>query len=306
MANTKNLAASVRQRLYNLAKKKGDDFQILLTRYTIERLLYRLGQSPHRRGFILKGATLFSLWGDEPYRATRDLDLLGIGESDVSRLRDVFRELCRLQVENDGIRFDPDTVDAVPIREDADYGGVRVTLVAFLDRARVPVQVDVGFRDALVPVPEDVSFPTILGFPSPQLRAYRRETVVAEKFQAMVMLGAANSRMRDFYDVWQLSLRFGFEGSLLRDAINATFIRRRTQLPVEAPTALTASFYEDSAKIVQWRSFLHRGMVRNTRNELREVAGKLVEFLMPPSKAALNSQPYRRVWQPGGPWADKA
>ena len=248
MANTKNVAASVRQRLYNLAKKRGDDFQILLTRYTIERLLYRLGQSPHRAGFILKGATLFSLWGDEPYRATRDLDLLGIGESDVSRLRDVFRELCRLQVENDGIRFDPDTVDALPIREDADYGGVRVTLVGFLDRARVPVQVDVGFGDALVPLPEDVSFPTILDFPSPKLRAYRRETVVAEKFQAMVMLGTANSRMRDFYDVWQLSLRFGFEGSLLRDAINATFTRRRTQLPAEAPTALTASFYEDPCK----------------------------------------------------------
>jgi hypothetical protein len=305
MANTKNVAASVRQRLYNMAKKRGDDFQILLTRYTIERLLYRLGHSPHRAGFILKGATLFSLWGDEPYRATRDLDLLGIGKSDLSRLRDIFRELCRLQVENDGIRFDPDTVDAVPIREDADYGGVRVTLVAYLDRARVPVQVDVGFGDALVPLPEDVVFPTILDFPSPKLRAYRRETVVAEKFQAMVMLGLANSRMRDFYDVWQLSLRFGFEGSLLRDAINATFTRRRTQLPAEAPTALTASFYEDPAKSVQWRSFLRRGMVGNTKNELREVAEGLLEFLMPPCKAALNGQPYWQVWQPGGPWIDK-
>ena len=164
MAKTKNIAASVRQRLYNLAKKRGDGFQILLTRYTVERLLYRLGQSPHRAGFILKGATLFSLWGDEPYRPTRDLDLLGVGESDLSRPRDVFRELCRLQVQNDGIRFDPDTVDAVPTREDADYGDVRVTLLAYLDRARVPVQVDVGFGDALVPLPEDVLFPTIPGF----------------------------------------------------------------------------------------------------------------------------------------------
>jgi hypothetical protein len=197
MASPKNIAASVRRRLYNLAKERGDAFQILLTRYTVERLLYGLGQSPHRAGFILKGATLFSLWGDEPYRATRDLDLLGIGESDVSRLRDIFRELCRLQVQNDGIRFAPDTVDAVPIREEADYGGVRVTLVGCLDQARVPVQVDVGFGDALVPLPDDVSFPTILDFPPPKLRAYRRETVVAEKFQAMVMLGTADSRMRD-------------------------------------------------------------------------------------------------------------
>jgi hypothetical protein len=220
---------------------------------------------------------------------------LGIGESDVSRLRDVFRELCRLQVENDGIRFDPDTVEAVPIREDADYGGVRVTLLGYLGRARLPVQVDVGFGDALVPLPEDVSFPTILDFPSPKLRAYCHETVVAEKFQAMVMLGTANSRMRDFYDVWQLSLRFRFEGSMLRDAINATFTRRRTQLPAEAPTALTSSFYEDPTKIVQWRSFLRRGLVQNTKNELREVAERLLDFLMPPCMAALNGQPFRQV-----------
>ena len=144
-------------------------------------------------------------------------------------------------------------------------------------------------------------FLTILDFPSPKLRAYRRETVVAEKFQAMVMLGLANSRMRDFYDVWQLSLRFEFEGSLLRDAINATFTRRRTELPAEAPTALTASFYEDPAKIVQWRSFLRRGMVRNAKNELREVAERLLEFLMPPCTAALNNQPFQQVWQPRRP-----
>jgi predicted nucleotidyltransferase component of viral defense system len=227
----RNLAASVRQRLFNLAKQRGDDFQILLTRYAVERLLYRLSQSPHSSQFLLKGATLFTLWGGGPYRSTRDLDLLGSGDRSVQRLEGVFRDICAVQVEPDGLRFAAETVEGDEIREDLEYGGVRVILIANLERARIQIQVDIGFGDVVTPPPEDVEFPTILDFPAPHLRAYRRETVVAEKFQAMVMLGVANSRMRDFYDVWLLSRRFEFNGMPLSQAIKGTFARRRTPYP---------------------------------------------------------------------------
>ena len=299
-----NLSASVRQRLFNLAKQRGDDFEVLLTRYAVERLLYRLSQSPHSSQFLLKGATLFALWGGGPYRSTRDLDLLGSGENSVLRLEQVFRDICNVPVEPDGLRFAAETVEGNDIREDREYGGARIILRAHLEQARIRIQVDVGFGDAVTPPPEDVEFPTILEFPAPHLRAYRRETVVAEKFQAMVMLGMANSRMRDFYDIWFLSRGFEFTGVLLSQAIKDTFARRRTALPTQTPLALTPEFSASPDKQAQWRAFVSKAGLKSDPSEFPGVTVTLTEFLMPPTLALLHSMNRALHWPPGGPWRD--
>jgi predicted nucleotidyltransferase component of viral defense system len=298
----RNLAASVRQRLSNLAQQRRDDFQTLLTRYAVERLLYRLSQSPHANQFLLKGATLFTLWGGGPYRTTRDLDLLGFGDSSVQRLEDVFRDICAAHVEPDGLRFAAETVKGGEIREDVDYGGVRIVLIAHLERARIQVQVDIGFGDAVTPPPEDVEFPTILEFPAPRLRAYRRETVVAEKFQAMVMLGIANSRMRDFYDVWFLSGRFEFSGIPLSLAIRNTFARRKTALPTQTPLVLTPEFSASRDKQAQWRAFFRKAGLTSDQAAFPDATAALNEFLMPPTLALLGGHKPAMRWRPGGPW----
>ena len=298
----RNIADSVRQRLTNLSRQKEEDFQLLLTRYCIERLLYRLSQSEHSRQFVLKGAMLFSLWSDQPYRPTRDLDLLGIGDKTASHLRKVFQDVCKMKVEDDGVVFDPTSVQAGPIRDEQDYGGVSVELVACLAQARLQLQVDVGFGDALVPKPQEVDFPSILGFPKPHLLAYRRETVVAEKFQAMVVLGMANSRMKDFYDLWTLAMQFRFEGMPFSQALKATFTRRKTALPTETPLALTPEFHQDRAKQAQWTAFLRKGQLRTASKTLPEVIVLLADFLMPPTLAMASDQTFEKVWSDGGPW----
>jgi len=300
----RNLAASVRQRLYLLAKQRGDVFEILLTRYAIERLLYRLSQSPHSSQFLLKGATLFVLWGGGPYRSTRDLDLLGSGETSVPRLEQVFREICAVPVAPDGLWFAARTVEGKEIREDREYGGVRIKLTAHLEQARIQIQVDIGFGDAVTPPPEDIDFPTILEFPAPHLRAYCRETVVAEKFHAMVMLGIAISRMRDFYDMWFLARRFEFSGVLLSQAIQGTFTRRRTALPTRTPFALTSEFSANPDKQAQWRAFVGKTGLTLEPAAFPEVSLALREFLMPPTLALTSGLKPAMRWPPGGPWND--
>lgn len=215
----KNIAASVRQRLLERSRQRGEDFQFILSRYASERLLYRLSVSPHREGFVLKGALLFLLWGGELHRPTRDLDLLGFGDSSVAALEKVFRELCATTVEDDGLVFVAESVVAGQIREDQEYGGVRVKLVAMLERAKIPMQVDIGFGDAITPAARWHNYPTLLDAPPPRLRTYPRETVVAEKLEAMVSLGMSNSRMKDFYDVAVLARQFDFDGA--RSAVSS-------------------------------------------------------------------------------------
>lgn len=200
----KNIAASVRQRLLELARRNGEDFQLVLTRYAIERLLYRLSASSYNDQFVLKGAMLFQLWSGGLHRATRDLDLLGQGPSIPARIAAIFKELCDLDVTEDGLRFLASSVDADVMKPDEEYQGIRVQLDCRLEKARIRVQIDVGFGDAVTPQPSKITFPVALDFPAPVLRAYPKESVVAEKLQAMVVLGIANSRMKDFYDLWYL------------------------------------------------------------------------------------------------------
>jgi predicted nucleotidyltransferase component of viral defense system len=302
----RNVVASVRQRLTDLARKQGEDFQLVLTRYVIERLLFRLSCSEQRGEFVLKGAMLFRLWADQPHRPTRDLDLLGKGENSIERLVSVFQGVCRLTVEDDGLTFAPDTVRAERIKEDQEYEGVRVSCEVRLGQARINLQIDVGFGDAVTPRAVEVRYPTILGFPAPVLRAYPRETVVAEKFQAMATLGIANSRMKDFFDLWVLARDFPFDGAPLSRAIRATFRRRKTGLLAEAPLALTAEFGTDGAKVRQWQAFIKKSKLDVAGTTLEQVCAFLNGFLMPPTEALSAGEEFTRAWAPGGPWSGKA
>jgi Nucleotidyl transferase AbiEii toxin, Type IV TA system len=243
----KNLPASIRQRLLNVTQERNDDFGLVLTKYALERMLFRLSKSKYRETFILKGALLFEVWTKERYRATRDADFLAEGANAPERFIRIFQEISTIEVMDDGLRFDPKTVKAERIKEDADYEGVRVTFTAFLDKAQIPIQIDIGFGDAIRPGPVETGYPSLLDLPSPRLLTYPRETVVSEKLEAMVKLGIANSRMKDFYDLHSLSKVFEFDGKALVDAVRATFERRRTALPDGGiPLAFTPEFYEDA------------------------------------------------------------
>jgi len=298
-----NLVASVRQRLLNRAREKGEDFNLVLTRYALERLLYRLTRSQYTGRFVLKGAMLFAVWGGQVHRPTRDLDLLGYGEASERVLATIFKHICLTNVEPDGLVFDADSVRVTEIRGDQEYEGQRVQLVANLGNAQIYLQVDIGFGDVVTPDVEEIEYPTLLDFPAPRIRAYPRETVVAEKLQAMVALGMPNTRMKDFYDVWVIASQFSFRGSSLVEAIRATFARRRTKIPNETPIALSEAFAKDPDKITQWKAFLRRSRLADTAIELTKVIDKLQSFLAPPLLAAARGETLTQSWTDGGPWA---
>lgn len=298
----KNPTASVRQRLQNLSRKSGEPFHVLLTRYALERLLFRLTQSPHKDKFILKGAILFTIWTGHMHRPTRDLDLLGSGKPDAHALHDIFHNLASITHDDEGLAFLPETVAVNPIREEQEYGGQRVTLTAMLGNARIPLQIDVGFGDAVTPAAEVVELPTLLAMPAPSLRAYPKETVVAEKFQAMVVLGMANSRMKDFFDLWILCRSFSFSGQTLSDAIRATFRRRKTALPTDVPIALTDAFAADTKKQTQWKAFVSRADLSTKVAPLPDVLAFLRAFLLPPLQAVVAKTDFDWAWNPEGPW----
>jgi hypothetical protein len=291
-------AASVRQRLLNLAKERREDFNFVILRYGLERLLFRLGQSRYAGSFVLKGAMLFPLWSGSPHRATKDMDLLGSGPPDVARFVTLFREVAAIAVE-DGVTFLPDTVEGSPIREEARYEGIRVTLEGRLGAAKLALQVDVGFGDAVTPAPLEASYPVLLtDMPAPRFRVYARETAIAEKVEAMVTLGIGNSRMKDFFDIWYLSRTFEFEEAPLRGAIRATFERRGTQLPTDIPIALTKAFAEDAAKAIQWRAFVGRSRLGPATSSLADVIEVVSTFLAPVLVHDRAGQTANRTWRP--------
>jgi predicted nucleotidyltransferase component of viral defense system len=298
-----NLPASVRQRLLNLSRARGEDFNLTLTRYGIERLLYRLSRTERADRFVLKGAVLFTLWTGRLQRPTRDLDLLGYGDSSQEALTRLFQDICAADVPADGLVFHPDSVRVTEIREDQRYGGQRVQLTATLGNARIHLQVDIGFGDVITPAAEEVEFPSLLEFPSPQLRAYPKETVLAEKLEAMIVLGRANSRMKDFYDVWMMSRELQFDGRTLGRAIRATFLCRDTPFPQSVPTALTEEFAMDQDKGKQWGAFMSRSRLDAGGLTLTQIISHIRLFLMPPLLAAAGGQEFEEAWPPGGPWA---
>lgn len=274
---TKNLAASVRARLKNHADATGQDFNLVLTHFGLERLLYRLSVSQHAGNYLLKGALLFSLWYDQPKRPTRDADLLAFGADDTDTAVSVFRDLCQLQVE-DGIVFDPDSVKGAEIRKEAGYGGVRIDLLGFLDAARISLQVDIGFGDAVTPAPELVEYPVLIhDLPPPQLRAYPKYTVIAEKLHAICLLGMANTRMKDYFDLSVLLAEDDLDSGQLLAAVNATFERRKSDVPTKAPAGLTDQYSGDAAKQRQWAAFLKKS--RLDAQDLRETTRSIREAL---------------------------
>ena len=294
----RNVGASVRARLGNLARDQGVAFDYLLNRYAVERLLHRLSCSPYRDSFVLKGATLLRLWSASSFRPTRDVDLLGFGPSDLDDVARRVREICDTSVPDDGISFRGDTIVATRIKDDAEYEGVRVRLQAELAGARIPVQIDVGFGDAVQP--REDSYPVLLeDFAAPDLRIYPREAVVAEKVQAMVDLGLANSRMKDFWDVQQLARAFDFDGADMLDALRATFERRRTPVPERTPACLTAAFSADPDKHKQWTAFLKRTSLPVA--PLPQVIDDVSRFVLPLFEA-VHDGPELAGWDPGGPW----
>lgn len=275
----RDVAASVRARLLSFARAERTEFQRVLVRFANERLLVRLARSPHAWDFVLKGATLFTLWTGRPHRATKDLDLLGRGTADIERLVAVFREVVAVPCPEDGLRFDGGSISGEAIREEARYFGVRVVIPTELAGARLVLQVDVGLGDATVPPPEEVDLPVLLGLPGARLRAYRRETVVAEKLEALVVLGLPNSRMKDYYDLDLLRRTFAFDRRLV-EAIAATFARRGTGIPDEVPVGLTDAFAADAGKAAQWGAFVRRADVADA-GELPAVVAALRAWLWP-------------------------
>ena len=286
----RDIGASVRARLLTLAREKGQAFELLLVRYATERLLYRLSSTPHRDHFVLKGAVLMITWFQDPHRPTRDVDLLSYGDPAPERMLAIFREVCAIK-ENDGITFDVDALQIELIREVTEYGGLRLRTTGRLAGAQITVVIDIGFGDAIEPGLEEINLPVLLDLPVPRLRAYVRETVIAEKFQAMVMLGLANTRLKDLYDIWILSRHFDFGTDRLSRAIAATFECRGTTIPEEVPDALTAAFATDATK-QQTMGSIQKGPGCGgalTRND-RQWSGDLPDATCSASQAASKEQ----------------
>jgi hypothetical protein len=295
----RDMAASVRARLLTLARSTGEDDQALLRRYAIERLLHRIGSSEHASRLVVKGATLQALWGGPTYRPTKDLDVLARGNADPDSVVSWLREIATTVVSADGVEFLPASVRAEGIGRGRRYEGVRAHLIAQMGSAVFSVQVDVGFGDAVVPAPIDVTFPVILDGPAPRVRAYARETVVAEKTHAIVSLGTANSRLKDFCDLHLLARRFRFEAGLLREALVATFDRRETPLPQAEPAGLAPDFYSDALRSAAWRGFLARSLIHEVPDDFVVVGAALRRFLLP---VVVASDTPVSEWPAGGPW----
>ena len=298
--SARSISASVRDRLLNKARAEKLDYNLLLMRYALERMLYRLSISKQRDQFLLKGALLFDLWFDVPHRPTHDADFLGFGSAEIPHIEEIFRDICRIEVE-DGIAFQPDTVKAAEIRKEANYAGVRVTLLGKLDNARCPVQIDIGFGDAVVPGPDEVHYPVILGeMPGPHLHVYPRYTVVAEKLEALTSLGMLNSRMKDYFDLWILAKHSDFDGPILSRAVAATFERRRTAVPDGVPIGLSDEFINDAQKDKQWQAFLRKNALDPM--PLATVVADLRGFLTPVLAAIAAGGSHDYPWRAGAGW----
>ena len=290
----------MRERLLNQAHAQGRPFQELLQYYAMERFLYRLSRSRHGEHFVLKGALLLTVWQAPISRSTMDIDLLGKTSNELAHIRSLVGEVCKIESEADGIEFDANSVIVARIKEDADYEGVRVRFRATLDRARIPMQIDIGFGDVITPGAIEVEYPTLLDFPVPRLRAYPKETVIAEKLEALTALGVLNSRMKDYFDLWALSRMYAFEGTTLVRAIQATFARRGVAIE-SLPAGLQKAFAEEKSK--PWIAFIRRSRLSQAPEGFIEIVQAVNSFACPLLAAAAANDSFNRMWRPGGPWS---
>lgn len=297
-----NLAASVTARLFNRAKQTGDDYQTLLTGYCFERFLYRLGASGLRDRFVLKGATLLRLWSDQPYRATRDLDLLRRGDGSFDSIREDVRTICATPVGPDAVVFSTEAIRIEAIRAEDEYAGTRATLRAGCGTARLTLQIDMGLGDSVWPAPTPCVYPSLLDFPAPDVLAYPREAVVAEKFEAMVVLGDRNSRIKDFFDLHHLASRFEFDRATLAEAVRRTFARRRTPIPADEPIGLTGAYWDNPSRPAQVRAFARRAGLSVPDAPGQEFTRLLGAFLLPILDDLRCGERREGTWRSGGPW----
>jgi len=300
---TTNIAASVHQRLLNLAKAGGRPFNELLVYYAIERFLYRLSISRHAESFVLKGALTLLVWQTPVTRPTRDIDLLGSTSNDLEAIRKLVSELCQQTVEDDGLVFDPASVTTSRIAEDADYEGVRASFQGRLGNARIAMQIDIGFSDVITPAPVAITYPVILDQPAPHLMAYNRETAIAEKLEAMVSLGELNTRMKDFFDVWLLAHNYDFDGRILAQAVTGTFGRRHTQVDV-TPACFATAFTESPIKATQWSAFVRNSKLTNVPTRFADVVIVIAGFAVPVLAAVAGQREFALTWRHPGPWTD--
>ncbi len=299
----RNVPASIHQRLLNLARSQGIRFNLLLQRYAMERFLYRLAASPEVDRFTLKGAALFRVWTGQDLRPTRDIDFLASAPEDHAALRASFQAICSVSCPQDGVTFDPETMQMRDIREEQPYGGVRVRMEGRLGQARLHLQVDIGFGDVITPEREERDYPTLLDLPAPRLWTYPRETLVAEKFDAMVSRGMTNTRVKDLWDIACLARRFAFDGETLRTAIEETLRRRQTPLAGERPVALTPGYYLDGTRAQRWQVL--RGQIGSSADGpalLVDAGEELLRFLGPVCDSLLEGGPFTQAWSAGGPW----
>lgn len=298
----KNIEASVRGRLQDKARKTNRPFAEILQYYGMERFLYRFAQSKYAKSFILKGALMFTVWDVPQRRTTVDIDFLARFDNQIEKIEQVIKDVCVVKTPTDGLIFDTMTVKGQRIKEDADYEGVRVNFLGFLEKSKIPMQIDIAFGDVIIPKPSEVDYPTLLDFPSPHLKGYTFESVVAEKFEAMIKLGTLNSRMKDFYDVWLMTRQFNFEGKNLVAAIKATFENRETPLPSGKPLFAAGIYADESVQATMWKAFLKKNPIKSAPDSFKAVVSAVEEFLSKPVTAIAAGQEFSSGWQAPGPW----
>jgi predicted nucleotidyltransferase component of viral defense system len=293
-AEKRNLPASIHQKLLNKARQSGRSFNEILQYYAIERLLYRLSISEYSELFILKGALMFNAWGLTNLRPTRDIDLLGHTQNTIDSVLKIFQDLSKLEAQPDGLEFDRAHIQSERIKEDADYEGIRITMPARLGKTRLTTQIDIGFADVITPAPERLDYPTILDLPAPHLYGYPPETVIAEKFQAMTVLGIANSRMKDFYDIWMLITNFEFESTVIQSAIERTFQNRGTELPTEKHIVFSDEFAENKRDL--WNAFSKKIRDENAV-PMNQIVAIMREFFFPVLHAGQQGIILKKKWK---------
>ncbi|MDA3792315.1 MAG: nucleotidyl transferase AbiEii/AbiGii toxin family protein [Elusimicrobia bacterium] len=300
--NNKNIPASVRARLLNIARERNENFMNLLIRFAMERFLYRLSKSKYSDQFVLKGAALFNYWHGEPHRPTLDADFSSKNIIGTEEAENMVRKLCRIDVNNDGLNFLEKTVSSEDIREENEYQGIRVKFKAKLGQAVIPVQIDIGFGDATIPLSKKIKYPTLLEFPAPRLLAYSLESCIAEKVQIIFEKGIINSRMKDYYDIWFLISTFGIDGAKLQKAIEETFKRRKTSILDSIPVGLSEEFINDKQKKAQWKGFLNKIDIKEANMNLENTVMNLRDFIMPVIEGARQEESYNLKWHKDKGW----
>ncbi len=298
----KNIKASVRARLQDKAKEAAQPFSEILQYYGMERFLYRFSRSEYADKFILKGALMFTVWQVPQRRTTLDIDFSSTYGNQITTIEKVIRDICKASVAPDGLVFDSMTVKGQRIKEDADYEGVRVKFRGFLERSRIPMQIDVAFGDIIYPKPKVIDYPVILDFPKPHLKGYPAESVVSEKFETIVKLGLLNSRMKDFYDILLMMRQFDFDGLKLVKALKGTFEHRKTSLPEHKLLFAEEIYDEKSDRQTLWKAFLRKGDIKYVPEKLCTTAREIEKFLIKPLDALRRSQGFNKEWKAAGPW----